>query len=182
MAGRRMLRLREIVRLPRQVWSYARLEGVSWLEGGDVAACRYPRDERLLRQLADRGVKVLINLHEQRHPGGLLARYGLTEVHLPVPDFTPPTPAQLQQGVTAIEQALAAGHKLAVHCGGGLGRTGTLLACYLVTGGLAPDEAIRRIRSLRPGSVETPQQVAAVTAYAQALARSSTTGGSSAPP
>jgi atypical dual specificity phosphatase len=86
-----------------------------------------------------------------------------------VPDFTPPTPAQLQAGVAAIETAISDGRRVAVHCGGGLGRTGTLLACYLVKRGLGPDEAIARIRAARPGSVETARQEAAVAEFARQL-------------
>ena len=95
-----------------------------------------------------------------------LTRYRLTEVHVPVPDFTAPTPDQLRCGVEAIQQALAANQRVAVHCAAGLGRTGTLLACYLVSTGMDPSAAIARIRSARPGSVETPEQEAAVSAFA----------------
>ena len=136
-----------------------------------LAACRYPRSEAALRELADRGVTLLVNLHERPHPSELLARYGLTEVHLPVPDITPLSPEQLERGVAAIEQAVASERKVAVHCGGGLGRTGTLLACYLVKGGLNPSEAIARVRAVRPGSVETPVQEAAVEDYSRRIAR-----------
>ena len=141
-----------------------------WVEGECLAGCVYPQDEAALADLADRGVTLLLNLHERRHAPDLLARHGLTELHLPVRDFTPPTPEQLEQGVAAIEHAVASGTKVAVHCGAGLGRTGTLLACYLVRRGLTPDEAIARVRAVRPGSVETPEQAAAVEAYARRIA------------
>ena len=77
--------------------------------------------------------------------------------------------AMRERGVAAIADALASGRRVAVHCGGGLGRTGTLLACYLVSAGCAPDEAIRRVRAARPGSIETPEQEQAVRRYAQRL-------------
>ena len=54
-----------------------------------------------------------------------------------------------------------------MHCGGGLGRTGTLLACYYVRRGLSPEEAIAWVRAGRPGAVETPEQVATVAAFAR---------------
>jgi atypical dual specificity phosphatase len=158
-----------LTRLSRQLWNYATLAPITWLDDEGVAACKYPRDEKLLRELANNGVTVLINLHERSHVEETFRRHGLSQVHLPVPDFTPPTPAQLAQGVSAIETARASGHKVAVHCGAGLGRTGTLLACYLVKRGRAPEEAIGNIRELRPGSIETRQQEAAVAAYAVAL-------------
>jgi atypical dual specificity phosphatase len=137
-----------------------------WLEVGRVLGCAYPRREAGLTALAQQGVTVLVNLHERSHRPTRLAAHGLTEVHLPVRDFTAPSPEVLARGVAAIERALAEGQVVAVHCGGGLGRTGTLLACYLVHQGLAPDEAIRRVRAARPGSIETAAQVAAVQAFA----------------
>lgn len=141
-----------------------------WLEEEWLAGCTYPRDEATLAELAGRGVAVLINLHERRHDPEVLARHGLKELHLPVPDFAPPAPEQLARGVDAIERAVAEGEKVAVHCAAGLGRTGTLLACYLVSRGSGPDEAIARVRKVRPGSIETPRQVAAVQAYARRMA------------
>jgi atypical dual specificity phosphatase len=66
---------------------------------------------------------------------------------------------------------------VAVHCGGGLGRTGTLLACYLVSAeGLPADAAIARVRAARPGSVETEDQEQAVRRYAERLNGLSSSG------
>ena len=139
----------------------------TWLEPDALLACSYPRGEAVFEALAADGVTVLVNLHERRHDPAMLAGHGFTEVHLPVRDFTPPTPEQIDVGVAAIEHALAAGTRVAVHCAGGLGRTGTLLACYLVHRGVTAAEAIARVRQSRPGSVETLDQEAAVLAYAQ---------------
>jgi atypical dual specificity phosphatase len=158
-------------KLARQIWAYATLKRVTWLEQDCLAACRYPRTAKALRELAEQGVTVLVNLHERPHSPTALAGYGLTELHLPVPDFTPPTPEQLEHGIAALEQAIADGQKVAVHCGAGLGRTGTLLACYLVKRGFGPDAAIARVRAARPGSVETPQQELAVRSYARQIGR-----------
>lgn len=132
-----------------------------------MLACAYPRRETALAALVAQGASLIVNLHERAHDPSRLAQYGLTEIHLPVADFTPPPPELLERGVAAIADAVGKGRVVVVHCGAGLGRTGTLLACYLVRGGLGADEAIRRVRAARPGSVETQAQAAAVEAYAQ---------------
>ena len=160
-------RLRAVIGLPWQVWRYARSKPVTWFDHERVAACAFPRTDATFRYLADHGVRLVINLHERPHAAGRLAVYGLTELHLPVPDFTPPTHDQLQCGVDAMQQAIDSRDRVAVHCGAGLGRTGTLVACYLVRRGLKADVAIAHVRALRPGSIETDAQVAAVHTFAQ---------------
>jgi atypical dual specificity phosphatase len=157
--------LRAFVRLPRQIWTYATLKRVTWFDEESVAACQFPRADKALQELADKGVGLLINLHEQRHAPERLARYGITELHLPVRDFTPPTLEQLQLGVEAVENAIKNGTRVGVHCGAGLGRTGTLVACYFVRRGLTAEQAIAYVRAMRPGSVETLDQEAAVRAF-----------------
>lgn len=55
-----------------------------------------------------------------------------------------------------------------VHCALGFGRTGTMLACYLVKErGLAAGDAVAEIRRLRPGSIETYEQEKAVFQFYQ---------------
>ncbi len=138
-----------------------------WVAPG-VLGCAYPRTERSLAALSGSGVRLLVNLHERPHDPVRLERHGLREVHLPVKDFAAPSLELIERAVGAIREALASDETAAVHCGGGLGRTGTVLACYLLASseGLGAEEALRRVRELRPGSVETPAQIAAVRAWA----------------
>jgi atypical dual specificity phosphatase len=144
-----------------------RVEAGTWIEPGRVLACAYPRRRLALTRLADQGISVLVNLHQRPHVSDRLRRHGMAEIHLPVRDFTAPTAAQIERGVATIRESVAAGKRVAVHCGAGLGRTGTLLACYLVDQGLDPETAIERVRAARPGSIETRQQLDAVHAYAR---------------
>lgn len=97
---------------PRETWLNAHL-----------VACAFPRSETALASLASQGVTILVNLHERSHVPERLARYGICEVHFPTCDFTPPAKRDLDEGIAAIEQAVAEGRRVAVHCGGGLGRT-----------------------------------------------------------
>lgn len=82
--------------------------------------------------------------------------------HLPVADFTAPTLRQVEQAIASIDDFFAQGLAVAMHCRAGLGRTGTVLACYLVSQGSPAKQAIEEVRMKRPGSIETPEQVAVI--------------------
>jgi atypical dual specificity phosphatase len=136
----------------------------SWIKPASLIACSYPPNEAALRHLSELGVCTLINLDEVRHDPATLDSIGLAEVHIPIPDFTAPTSAQIDYLVEAVREAQP---MIAVHCRAGLGRTGTMLACLLVADGLTADEAIAQIRMQRPGSIETPAQEAAARTFAE---------------
>jgi atypical dual specificity phosphatase len=137
-----------------------------WIVEPEVGACAYPREPGAWESLCAAGIGLVINLHERAHEASVLERYGVEEVHLPVRDFTPPTAEQLERGVELMTQAIQAGRRVMVHCGAGLGRTGTLVACYLVSQGAEPKDAIQRVRAARPGSIETAAQEKAVREFA----------------
>ena len=81
--------------------------------------------------------------------------------HAPIPDGEPPDPTFEREWAgagEAIRDRLRLGFDVLVHCKGGLGRAGTVAARLLVELGERPDEAMRRVREVRPGAIETPGQ------------------------
>jgi protein-tyrosine phosphatase len=53
-----------------------------------------------------------------------------------------------------IRDRIGEGERVVVACRGGLGRTGTAVACLLVDGGVAAADAIARVRTARHGTIE----------------------------
>jgi protein-tyrosine phosphatase len=84
---------------------------------------------------------------------------GMEVIYLPIPDFGVIEPPDIREGINRILAQLQAGKNVAAHCHAGRGRTGMLLACVLrAAEGIDGEEAIRRVRAVIPGAVETPQQ------------------------
>jgi ADP-ribosylglycohydrolase/protein-tyrosine phosphatase len=96
-----------------------------------------------------------------------LAAAGIEVIRHPVPDMeVPRDAAAFRATLDAVIGLLAAGERVVVACRGGLGRTGTAVACLLVDGGAGPDEAIAAVRAARRGTVERPVQEAFVRSWA----------------
>jgi len=93
--------------------------------------------------------------------GASVAGAGMEWLHLPIEDFSTPTPAWEADWAAArgtVHAALDGGGKVLVHCKGGLGRAGLVASRILVERGQPPREAIDAVRAVRPGAVETAAQ------------------------
>ncbi|MGD0092617.1 MAG: dual specificity protein phosphatase family protein [Planctomycetota bacterium] len=116
-------------------------------------------------------IRAIVSLTETPLDRAYIEEFGFRYLHLPVADFTAPTMVQVRQFLEFQRAAEAEGRAVVVHCGAGLGRTGTMLACALASRGLAAAEAIDKMRTLRPFSIETIEQEDCVRRFAEALAK-----------
>jgi atypical dual specificity phosphatase len=142
-------------------------EGFSWIDKPRLAGLARPESAEDLVWLREQGIDVLLSLTEERLRRDWVNEAGLLVIHEPMIDMEAPTQDQLDRCISAIDRALDKKMGVAVHCTAGLGRTGVVLACRLVSRGMSADNAIARIRRLRPGSIETEEQAVAVEQFAQ---------------
>ena len=141
--------------------------GFSWVERPLLAALARPSSPEDFRWLRGQGIQVLVSLTEERPRRDWAEDAGLLVFHEPLEDMEAPTQEQLDRVVSAIERATARDMPVAVHCGAGLGRTGVVLAAFLVATGMTAANAIAKIRRVRPHSIETDEQAEAIEWYAR---------------
>jgi len=140
----------------------------SWIIENTLAAMPFPSTEDAYVMLQQLGIKVILNLTEFLDDTPLLSVFN--EYRIPIASFkewghNPPTLQQMHQAVSIIQVSLKSNRPVLVHCMHGLGRTGTIIAGYLITCGFPAQEAIDYIRKLRPGSVETEEQEEVIHEY-----------------
>ena len=117
----------------------------------------------VLQQLLDSGIDTFINLTEDEPGGGdsFLEMYDplLTDNcivdRFPIVDVSIPSGAFMTKILDAIDQYLTEDRVPYIHCWGGIGRTGTVVGCWLIRHGHAtPDSVGDIISELRVGDVE----------------------------
>ena len=117
--------------------------------------------------LREQGIQLLIALSETPPRRDYANEAGLLILHVPVEDMHPPSQKQIELCMSAIQKAHSQDMAVGVHCTAGLGRTGVIVACYLIMQGMAAKNAIARVRRLRPGSIETDEQADAIAEFAR---------------
>ena len=130
---------------------------------------RMPFEDSLGR-LSAAGITTIVSLieaHETRND--LDERYrsaGFSVIRYPIPDYRAPTDeGTFSALLEELSRRLAGGERLYVHCMGGIGRTGTLLACLLKRLGVDGD-VVSVVRSIYRGTaVESPEQRRFISSY-----------------
>jgi len=139
-----------------------------WVEMGRLAGSCIPGgpdDVRAIRGFGIRRVVVLPEEFEIAERWGRMSSYfealsllGLDYIHEPIADMDAPTPRQLVEILRWIREG--AGVPTLVHCVGGIGRTGTVISAWLIVERqMSAGDAIGLVRSLRPGSIQSYNQV-----------------------
>jgi atypical dual specificity phosphatase len=118
------------------------------IDGGRIAGLPGPAymewDFPRLRKM---GYSVVVSLECDRLNTFEIVDSGFEHKKICIQDFTAPTLTQIDEFLSFVDAKISEGKKVLVHCYAGRGRTGTMLAAYLIHHGMSPDAAIREIRA-----------------------------------
>jgi hypothetical protein len=114
------------------------------------------------------GIRAVVSLLNLPSDVGIYESAGFAFLCLPIPDGGAPTMQEAEEFVRFVSQQRTAQQPVAVHCEAGLGRTGTMLATFLISQGDSASSAIRRVREVEKVAVETTGQIQFLEQFAAA--------------
>ena len=139
---------------------------------GKLAGSARPENETQLRWLRDAGIRAIVCLNRERPLNDKQVKgLGFEYLFIPVKDFSAPKQEDMEEFVKFADEMIGRSLPVTVCCGAGIGRTGTLLAAYLVNQCAVPEEALKQIEERRGVGVESYAQREAVFEYARRIGK-----------
>ena len=136
----------------------------SWLINDKLAGSGMPTSVSEIDWILKQGVKSIVTMTENSLPESWVKN--VKYLHVPTEDFSAPDMEQIDEAVEFIRNRIESNEPVMVHCAAGIGRTGTILACYLVKyEKISAKNAIQKVRKERPGSIQSESQEIAIGLY-----------------
>jgi len=153
-------------KLHGKIWK--KPDNFSWLIEGKLAGSAIPTSIDEVQWAIDQGVKSIVTIREE--PLGSDYTNNVNYLHVHSNDMGVPEFDDLVKTVNFIHDRIVNDEPVMVHCLAGLGRTGTILACYLIKyKKMSADDAIQKVRDERPGSIQSFPQEEIIFQFAKSL-------------
>ena len=143
-------------------------DNFSWLIEGKLAGSAIPTSKDEVKWLQEEGVKSIVTIREVPLDEDWVDE--MKYLHVLSDDMGVPSFDDLKNSVDYVHERIQNNEAVMVHCLAGLGRTGTILACYMIKyQKMSAEDAIQHIREKRHGSIQSFVQEEMIFQYAKTL-------------
>jgi atypical dual specificity phosphatase len=128
------------------------VENLWWVIPGKLAGVRKPSAAEL-RKLQGLGIGAIVSVIHDKSNLELYQRENIPYLWLPIQIASSPSRSQVEELIAFVDRYHHQGVGIAVHCTGGLHRTGTMLTAYLILNGLSAEDAMHTIETANSQAV-----------------------------
>jgi atypical dual specificity phosphatase len=146
----------------------------SWVIKDKLAGSGMPITYSQFLWAITHGIKTIVTIREVPLPSQWFSNgsnsNAIDYLHLIVEDYGAPSLEEIDNTVDYIQHQIHEEKPVMVHCAAGRGRTGTILAAYLMKHqSMNAEQAVSKIRKIRPGSIQSESQESAILMYGKYL-------------
>jgi len=147
-----------------------RPDNFSWIIENKLAGSAIPTSIDEVKWAIDQGVKSIVTIREETLDESWIK--DVNYLHILSNDMSVPEFDDLIYAVDFIHRRITNNEPVLVHCLAGMGRTGVILACYLIKyQKMSASEATEKIREERPGSIQSYPQEEIIFRFEKSLKR-----------
>jgi len=142
----------------------------SWVIENKLAGSALPQSIGAVQWAISQGIKSIVTIREEPLADEWIKH--VDYLHIMSNDMAVPEFDDLIHAVDFIHKRITNNEPVLVHCLAGMGRTGTVLACYLVKyQNTSAEEAMQKVREERPGSIQSYPQEEIIFRFEKSLGR-----------